>query len=860
MVKRFVIEYREWEKDGKAHWCDIYDYEQNYYQSLTLKDVKEFVKEQRYKEHKPICTCFLSIYRASDSGNYIIECDEYSDSTLLDDTVFNENNPIKVCASEEKKCKCGQLEKLIMSSNFEKAIEEQNKRWEEKERQNREYYERRIWEQQNYHRNEINRLQNLINQQQNQNKQNMENQNRQHQLEIERIQKENNRRENEFIEERRINQEKFKDIERQRTLERKEYSERIQTIENERTIERQENNKKFVNLEQERNREREVNSKRFNLLENNLREKEEQLRKNTEILKENEKQKKYQEKCQHDAENEFLTQINKIYGYYFEKNKQIVCKEINTIINKLINEKIIFENINEDSIYKIVKNEKFISIIRDYFDDKIASLNDGYSAINISSFNIIIIGNTGVGKSTLLNTVLKEKLAKTDSCDACTMGVPKPYESQKAKGIRIWDSRGIENGKYNLDTAFTDIKNTIESLIKKNDPDKFIHCIWYCICSNRFTEEELNNLEKCYDSYIEKLPIIVVFTQSHNQKSTDQMIEKVRNKLEKARNLNGFDEKPKNDIIILKVLAENYEHDFGVVQSFGIHNLMEQTYESGKIGIERACTHSLMEHGQEMLNNEFKDTIKKLKEKIYGNNTVKKENEINNQNQQNNLLKNILNDEEKRKNQLNINNIGNFDFINFINFCKIISREITKKLLLKDAISEETIVEIDGVIETESRKLNQFFEDVFSSQLETLSNKLTEELVDFVAQLENKYHISSLSSKYHYNVLKNQSKNNITKNFKPIIEDIIYREASKIFYQKFSEKVSKELLDCFHELVKNNKRIREIFTSKGKEISLSCLKKIRSSIDYPNDEYEKRNPKIQEKKKSKYEDLNNEDD
>ena len=660
--------------------------------------------------------------------------------------------------------------------------------------------------------------------------------------------------------ERKINQEKFKDIERQRTQERKEYSERIQTIQNERTLERQENNKKFINLEQERNREREANSKRFNLLENNLREKEEQLRKNTEILKENEEQKKYQEKCQNDAENEFLTQINKINECYFEKNKQIICKEINTIINKLIEEKIIFENINDDSIYKIVKNEKFISIIRDYFDDKIPNLNDEYSTINISSFNIIIIGNTGVGKSTLLNTVLKEKLAKTDLCDACTMGAPKPYESQKAKGIRIWDSRGIENGKYNLDTAFNDIKNTIESLIKKNDPDKFIHCIWYCICSNRFTEEELNNLEKCYDSYIEKLPIIVVFTQSHNQKSTDQMIEKVRNKLEKARNLNGFDEKPKNDIIILKVLAENYEHDFGVVQSFGIHNLMEQTYESGKIGIERACTHSLMEHGQEMLNNEFKDIIKKLKEKIYGNNTVKKENEINNQNQQNNLLKNILNDEEKRKNQLNINNINNFDFINFINFCKIISREITKKLLLKDAISEETIVEIDGVIETESRKLNQFFEDVFSSQLEALSNKLTEELVDFVAQLENKYHISSLSSKYHYNVLKNQSKNNITKSFKPIIEDIIYREASKIFYQKFSEKVSKELLDCFHELVKNNKRIREIFTSKGKEISLSCLKKIRSSIDYPNDEYEKRNPKIQEKKKSKYEDLNNEDD
>ena len=75
------------------------------------------------------------------------------------------------------------------------------------------------------------------------------------------------------------------------------------------------------------------------------------------------------------------------------------------------------------------------------------------------------------------------------------MGVPKPYESEKAKGIRILDSRWIENGKYNLETAFNDIKNTIENLIKENDPDKFINYNWYFICSNRFTEVEVNNLK-----------------------------------------------------------------------------------------------------------------------------------------------------------------------------------------------------------------------------------------------------------------------------------------------------------------------------------------------------------------------------
>ena len=232
--------------------------------------------------------------------------------------------------------------------------------------------------------------------------------------------------------------------------------------------------------------------------------------------------KRFFEKCQKDAEDEFITKNSQIYADYFEKNKNIISEEIKAKIKELINKNKSFENINEDFILKIVKIEKFPKIVKDFIDDKISNSKDENIKKNISSFNIIILGNTGVGKSTLLNTVLKEKLAKTDLCDARTMGVPKPYQSEKAKGIRIWDSKGIENGKYNLETAFNDIKNTIESLIKENDPDKFIHCFWYCICSNRFTEEEINNLKKCYDSYIEKLPIIVVFTQSKNQIQTEK--------------------------------------------------------------------------------------------------------------------------------------------------------------------------------------------------------------------------------------------------------------------------------------------------------------------------------------------------
>ena len=800
MKRKFKVEYLEWENEGQAHLYDSFIYVQEGYQQFTLRDVKEYVKEQRFKKHQPVCSCFLQIWAYDtfdDDCSYISLCEAYSDNTYLNNTNFNENYPIKVIPIEGKICTCGQLEKLIIFSNFQKQREEDKKEWEEKEKRNKEYYDRRFREEKYDHQKEINRLQKLMNQQQNESRKLLENQNQQHQNEISRIQEEN--------------KEKFEYFEQQRIRERNENQERLDTIENERLNERNETQKKFDNINQERIRERELYTQRLDTLEQTLEEKDEQLRKNTEKLEENEKMKLYIEKCQKDAENEFVSENNKIYENYFENNKIVISEEIGKKLKQLIYENITMENINEDLIIKIVKQEKFPKNVKDLLEERITNFNNENMNINISSFNIIIIGNTGVGKSTLLNKVLKEKLAKTNFGDACTMGPPKPYESENAKGIRIWDSRGIENGKYNLETAFSDIKNTIENLIKENDPNKFIHCIWYCIKSNRFTEEESDNLKRCYDSYIEKLPIIVVFTQSENQIETDKMMEKVKNKLENNKKLNGFDDKKDNDIKILKVLAEDYQHDFGTIKSFGIYNLMEQTYESAKLGIERACIHSLMEQGQNILKEEFDENIRRLKTKIFENQNVIKENkdDIANEQPNNNLLDNILNEEKKQKNNFNINNIDKFDYNNFRNFCKIFSRQITKNLLLKDIISEETTIEIDKVIENEADKVKQFFEKIFEEQSEKTANNLAEELIDYVSNLETKYQISNLSSKYNYNELKRQAKINIIKIFKPVIEDIIYREISQIIFQNLYGKISKELSDCFRGLLKSHKVIRE---------------------------------------------------
>lgn len=183
---------------------------------------------------------------------------------------------------------------------------------------------------------------------------------------------------------------------------------------------------------------------------------------------------------------------------------------------------------------------------------------------NLHTLNIIVAGKTGVGKSTLINAVFKDRLAETGMGKPVTTHMRKI--TKKGVPLAIYDTRGFELGKEVQTEVKKEIVDTISKGLATQDINKAIHCIWYCIntASNRIEPEEIQWLrELSMDNQITQVPIVVVLTQSFSKKKAQEMRQMLLDE-----NL---------DVIqVIPVLAEDYEiEDLGTAKSYGLDVLIK---------------------------------------------------------------------------------------------------------------------------------------------------------------------------------------------------------------------------------------------------------------------------------------------
>ena len=355
------------------------------------------------------------------------------------------------------------------------------------------------------------------------------------------------------------------------------------------------------NIEEEKRRQYEREKQ---LLEKEQEEKEAKMR-------QMEKEKEAIEKCKASLQNEFSESMLEIFNKFEEEQEKWINSldepEIKVKIENLKEQlDVLFDKLFESENIMQKINIKFLKIVKSKVNQK-----------ELEKMNFIVIGTSGVGKSTLINEIFGEKVAKEGMGTRTTLE-SKKYESKLVPFVTLLDTMGTEIGKGHELEAVE--KETLDEVVKKldnNDPNEHIHCIIYCTTSNRFFEDELKvilELRKKYDG--KKLPIVIVYTRAIKDNEVEESKKTINEFLKK------YGESLSNEIFGISFIPINArEEEFKQLGSvlyapcFGLNNLMLTCFNKGEQSYRFAIKNSLVQIGK----NSIKEYIDVIHSKLINN-------------------------------------------------------------------------------------------------------------------------------------------------------------------------------------------------------------------------------------------------
>lgn len=463
-------------------------------------------------------------------------------------------------------------------------------------------------------------------------------------------------------------------------------------------------------------------------------------------------------------------------------------------------------------INNFLKSEKVPNFILDFLI-QIIHLNKNIIK-NIEHLNIILVGPSGVGKSTLINSLLNVDIKTGFGCPQTKDS--EYYGSFNIPFLRLADSRGIEKRvNSGVNYTFENIKKFIKSQIDSKDYDKFVHIIWYCWTGTRFEESELELLKKLSEQYsLDNIPVIIVYTNAVFEKE-----------IESAKKYIKEDLKLENEFIDVLALEKEFKGE--KIKARNLDKLIEKSIELAKSAIKSSIYEGFIKEISEKIYDIIHELIKELKAKI------------------NTKVKSYF--EEKGE------NITLKDFYNYIK-CLILNTLYKYFILTPDDKKEFKLDEVQPIIygnkqfsfsEESMDLLNKFCLNYFQKILKIYQSNLEEFLLRYSKELSQEIKITQLEfiiknnnllddalPEINYEVLlkndlmeKMQSKaqlaalkNSFTFIIEPLIEKIgeyfitLYQRLMK--QEKFINNIIEQIKDSFSELEKKIKKYGQLLKEK----------------------------------------------